>query len=141
MTTTQRTFRIEEIAASELTASDLRRAAATAWVWNDPHDLPGKLIENEIDVILDGMNTTEPFAQYPVLAYRIEIEGSGEKAEAVVDTVVHRIGIAWGADADWGDLRDACDLTTEEGGDRFADALHRAIDDWLNDREAWESRG
>ncbi len=37
-------------------------------------------------------------------------------------------------------FRDACDLTTEEGGDRFADALHQAIEDWLNDPEAWESR-
>ena len=57
-----------------------------------------------------------------------------------MDTIAHRIGIAWGADADWGDLRDACDLTTEEGGDRYADALHAAIRDWLDDPEAWKAR-
>jgi hypothetical protein len=62
-----------------------------------------------------------------VTAYAVDIEDAPEAAEAVV--IDGRLGIAWGAPADWGSVRSA---------DRRDVA--RALDDWLNDADAWEAR-
>lgn len=40
-----------------------------------------------------------------------------------------RIGIAWGGNADWGDVNGAGD-----------EAIHAAIHDYLNDADAWDAR-
>jgi hypothetical protein len=64
--------------------------------------------------------------QSPIVAYYIDIVGYG-RAEALYSPDDGRLGIAWGADADWGDVNDALDIGP-------------AIDDWLNDLEAWEAR-
>ncbi|MGC8635328.1 MAG: hypothetical protein ACP5VP_11870 [Candidatus Limnocylindrales bacterium] len=60
-------------------------------------------------------------------AYLAEIEGSAEAAQVLV--VGSRIGIAHGADADWGDLRGA---TLRD--------VAAAVEVWLNDPDAWEAR-
>jgi len=72
--------------------------------------------------------------QFPLVAYYIDIideESFGRvgygRAEALYVSENHRLGIAWGADADWGDVDGVGDIGP-------------AIDDWLNDRDAWEAR-
>lgn len=58
-----------------------------------------------------------------------------------------RIGIAWGAQADWGDVHHlwAPDNGIREGDEsgHICDGKHdieQAIEDWLNDEDAWEAR-
>lgn len=111
----RRTFRIEEIPLDALHSTDLRAEAA------------GEGSERNLASPFDG-------------AYRILIDGAPEAAEALVatfpDASIGRIGIAWGADAQWGDVRD---LFGVESGDGFLD-IRQAVDDFLNDAEAWEAR-
>lgn len=47
---------------------------------------------------------------------------AAESAEALFDPNAGRLGIAWGADATWADVKD----------------VESGIDMWLNDGEAWE---
>jgi hypothetical protein len=58
----------------------------------------------------------------------------------LVATEACRVGLAWGAHATWGDLRNRCDLTTIEGGHAYAAALEAAVRYWLHDPEAWDAR-
>jgi len=55
------------------------------------------------------------------------VDGSANGGEAVI--VDGRIGITWGADALWGDVRGSTD-----------EAIEAAIHDCLNDADAWEAR-
>ena len=73
--------------------------------------------------------------QFPLVAYDISViddeaflrVGYG-RAEALYSPDDGRLGIAWwGGESDWGDVNDALDIGP-------------AIDDWLNDRDAWEAR-
>jgi hypothetical protein len=138
---TSGTFQIESIELRELRALDLRREAAQLQ-WTSPGREVGS---GDVGDILAGISTQEPFRQYPALAWRLVFftpDGLSESVtgDVLVSTMSHRVGIAAGADAQWGDLRDECDLTTEAGGDAFAAALNAAVRDWLNDAEAWEAR-
>lgn len=130
------TFAIESIALNDLTHLDLRLAAAALQY---PPDAVSPT-RDEIAEILAGVSTEEPFFPHPALAYRIRIFDEATAAEALVSTRYDRVGIAWGADADWGDLWVNVDLTTEAGGDLFLAALWTAIDDYLNTPSEWESR-
>lgn len=112
-----RTFRLEEIDIDSLTASDLRAAHANT------------------------ADETSPFDA----AWRIWIDGEAEPAQALYVEAVSldgtaaaegQLGIAWGADADWGDVHNTWSI---DGIDGMAD-IQRAIDEWLNDAEAWEAR-
>ena len=99
----KRTFRLDVKAVNQLNARDLRAVADDRW-------------------------------QFPLVAYYIDVideESFGRvgygRAEALYSPEDARLGIAWGAEADWGDVDDALDIGP-------------AIDDWLNDRDAWEAR-
>ncbi len=59
-------------------------------------------------------------------AYRIHIDGSPNVAEALI--VDGRIGICTGGNSDWGDVGVG------------TDAIEAAVDDYLNDADAWEAR-
>ena len=134
------TFRLEEIAASELTQPELREIAASLFLLDG---LPDDADVTEIGDVLALIDTTEPFVQHPVLAYRVIVDRFDGQAEVVVDTTPDAacVYVSWAdSDPSRGYLYERCDLTTVEGGDLFADALHRAIDDFLNDPEAWEER-
>jgi hypothetical protein len=128
--TTERGYRIYPIAVSELVHTDLRRTAAALL-----GDLRGNETEDEIATMLDS--ATEPTL---ALAYRLAVDGVAQTGDVLVDVRSQRVGIALGADADWGDLDDPCDLTTAEGRDRLADAVSAAVHDWLANSEAWASR-
>ncbi len=134
---TKRAFHSEHIALRELTHTDLRREAAGLILADG---LPAAATAEDIADLLDDTSTEEPFRQHPVLAYRLWIDGQAMPADALVATYAGRVGIAWGADAQWGSLGIVVDLTTVEGGDAYADAVYEAITDWLNDAEAWEAR-
>lgn len=131
-----RTFQVESIELRELRAGDLRREAVQLQ-WATPD---ASISSEDVAEVLDGISTQEPFRQFPALAFRVTIDGQPVPADVLVATLTARVGIASNADATWGDLRDACDLTTVEGGDAFAAAIRLAINDWLNDAEAWEGR-
>lgn len=84
-------------------------------------------------------------------AYRIRIDGAAEAAEALVipfgeDAWSGRIGIAWGAPADWGDVSHLVATAMEgELPEHVCDGIHdieQAIGDWLDDdgHDAWEAR-
>jgi len=62
-----------------------------------------------------------------------------ERAEAIVIYADHsyRLGVAWGGDATWGDVR--TDATTNADPD-FEAAVVAALRDWLTDPDAWEAR-
>lgn len=134
--TTTRTFGIEPIELRDLRAQDLRREAVLLQ-WSTPDETITSAVVAEL---IEGLSTQEPFKQHPALAYRVTIHSEASTADVLVATSSGRIGIAWGADATWGDLRNACDLTTEAGGDAFAAALRAAVNDWLNDLAAWDAR-
>ena len=137
MEKTYRGFDIEEKAAANLTALDLRENAARATrLHPDRGPRPSR---DEIAEELDAISTQEPFVQHPVMCFRIAIVGMLTTAEAVVLTNEGRLGIACGGYASWGDIG-AVDLTTVVGGDAFATTVRLAVDEWLNDREAWELR-
>ena len=119
-TTANRTFTYETIDTSELGSLDLRIELA-----DNPYAWAG--------------------------AYRIRIVGSAETAEALVapyadDGSTGRIGIAWGGPATWGDVAHIWATDTAPGEDRpehVCDGVHgitEAIEDWLNDGDAWEAR-
>ena len=84
-----------------------------------------------IDIWREVVNHDDPNRPYVV-----DEESWPEAAQALVipfaeDASEGRIGIAWGADADWGDVHHLCD------GDHD---IEEAIEDWLNDEKAWERR-
>ena len=137
MSETTRAFRLEHIALAELAHTDLRREAAGLILADG---LPADATAEDIAELLDGTSTEEPFYPPPALAYRLWIDGQAMPADALVATYAGRVGIAWGADAQWGDLRITVDLTTVAGGDAYAAAVQEAIADWLDDAEAWETR-
>jgi hypothetical protein len=128
--TSERGYRLYPIAVGELVHTDLRRAAAALL-----GGLRDNETEDEIATVLDS--ATDPTL---ALAYRLAVDGVAQAGDVLVDTLSQRVGIALGADADWGDLDDPCDLTTAEGRDRLADAVSAAVHDWLADPEAWSSR-
>lgn len=122
-----RSFCLDPIELRDLKACDLRsEAVQLQWTTRDE-----TISREDIDEVLDGISTQEPFARFPALAYRLVIEGEAMTADVLVATDTARVGIAWGADAAWLDIRDACDLTTEAGGDAFAAALRAAVGDWM----------
>lgn len=122
-----RTFRLDSIELRELRALDLRsEAVQLQWTTRDE-----TISREDVAEILDGISTQEPFAQFPALAYRVTIEGETSTADVLVATGTSRVGIAWGADATWLDIHDACDLTTVDCGDGFAAALQAAVERWL----------
>lgn len=128
---TIRSFQLEPIELRDLRALDLRsEAVQLQWMTRDE-----PISREDEDEILAGVNTQSPFAQLPALAYRVSIEGETTTADVLVATDPARVGIAWGAEATWLDIHDACDLTTEQGGDAFASALHAAVERWLMDGE------
>jgi hypothetical protein len=129
------TWQIESIALRELKALDLREEAAQLQF---QHSERTPLTRDDIEDALDT-STEEPFRQFPALAFRLRVPGM-PFVDVLVATQASRVGIAAGADAQWGDLRDPCDLTTVDGGDSFRAALHAAIRDWLDDPDAWEAR-
>jgi hypothetical protein len=126
-------YRLISIEMSDLSATDLRQEAANLV-------RGGVVPREEVEDVLLHTSTQEPFRQHPALAYRLEFPGFSRAADVLVATEACRVGIAWGADAEWGDLRDRCDLTTVEGGDRYAVALDAAVHDWFYDQDAWEAR-
>ena len=83
------------IAVDDLTATDLREEAATT---------------RRMGMVIQ--------------AYRIDIAGSAERAEALEIGKAGRYGISWGADATWGD----------------ASGVNEAIELWANDPDEWEAR-
>ena len=123
---TTRTFQIEPIALRELRAVDLRSEAVQLQLATRDETIS----REDEDEVLAGVSTQEPFAQHPALAYRVTFEGEATTADVLVATESARVGIAWGADAAWLDIRDACDLTTEAGGDSLAAALNAAVREW-----------
>lgn len=127
MTSTM-TYRLDSIELSDLHATDLRREAVRLLRGDARGDAADR---EEIAEILESESTQEPFRQYPALAYRLVVEGKPEAADVLVATETGQVGIAWGADADWIDLHDLCDLTTVEGGDQYMVALEQAIGVWL----------
>lgn len=134
--TPTKTFAIESIELRDLRALDLRREAVQLQ-WSTPDET---ITKADVDELIWDLSTQEPFRQHSALAYRVTIHGEASTADVLVDTTDDRIGIAWGADATWGDLWSECDLTTEAGGDEFAAAVRAAVNDWLNDHEAWDAR-
>lgn len=92
---TPRTFRLWDIPAEDLSAIDLREEATN-----------------------HTAQSGEPNC------YVIEIDGQAERAEAVWFSRTDRIGIAWGANADWADYDDP----------------EQAINDYLNDGETYAAR-
>lgn len=133
MTTTTTTIDLIEINPVELTATDLRFAAAQAILLSpDP-----SLDRDAIAEILEGSPKLETFGQPAVVAYRCTVEGSPEPAQVlVILDAVDRIGVAWGADADWMDLPGGPhDLTTVGGGDAFAGAVWGAVRTLLADAQ------
>lgn len=90
------------------------------------NDLTHTDLAADRDAAYDLYGVTRPGDEAPMAAYSIIIDGEAQAAEAlIVDT---RIGIAWGADATWGDCE-----PTQRG-------IERAIDDWIADANAWEAR-
>lgn len=89
-----KTFRYESISIEDLSATDLREKTA---------------------VVVNGE------------AYRITIYENerplAEAAQALYDPESGRLGIAWGADAEWADVK----------------SVENGIETWLNDPEAWET--
>ena len=78
---------------------------------------------------LTATDLTEEAALYAGEAYRITIfrdaagtEQEAEYAQALV--IGDGVGIAWGADAEWG---------------HGYGSVEDAIEDWLNDPDAWEA--
>ena len=57
-------------------------------------------------------------------AYLINLAGYAERAEAMYDPTTGRIGIAWGAPAEWADV----------------DSVEHGIDLWSNDPGEWHAR-
>ncbi len=110
MTTQQptRTFRLTEIHPDEVRHTDLREE-------------------------LDDNAEHGTFRGRDDRAWRIDIDGEAQAAEAAFvaheSSAFGRLGIAWGADATWGDADTLTDHSIED-----------AINEWLNDAEAWESR-
>lgn len=78
-----RPYRLESISVHALTSTDLREEAVES---------------------LDGDNLGYPEA------YRVQIDGHAESAEAVHWTAWDRVGFAWGSDADFVDAQ-----TIDEG--------------------------
>ena len=58
-----------------------------------------QLVATDLRTAVNGASSVE--------VYRIELEMFAEAAEAVFFVNENRIGVAWGADADWGDAKDA----------------------------------
>jgi hypothetical protein len=120
------TIRIESIALRELRALDLRHEAAQLQLMRPDPDLS----REDEDEWLDR-STEAPFVQFPALAFRLVIEGAASTGDMLVAIEEARIGIAWGADADWLDLGGDVDLTTVNGGDAFAARLQAAVNGWF----------
>lgn len=140
-TTTARTFRLDDIGLSDLRATDLRREAVAA-NWSDD-----TWSREEIAERLDDMDrvalSNPPTGSRPAIAYRLTIDGEAETADVLVAMETGRVGIAWGADAAWGNLGDWDATGTDDDPDGyrlFRAALVAAINDWLNDGEAWDAR-
>ena len=115
-TTTSRTFRIEQIGLSELTVVDLRAESR-------------------------GEGEERNYATSFYQAFRVWIGDEAVPAQALYVEFLDsgqatgggRLGIAWGADATWGDVHGTW-------GDNGMADIERAIDEWLNNAEAWEAR-
>lgn len=83
------------------------------------------------DIAPDTLSATDLRAEakaYPAAAaYRITIyDATGTRAQAETADALYvdgRLGIAWGADATWADVKD----------------VESGIEMWLNDGEAWEA--
>jgi hypothetical protein len=94
-----------------------------------------------VDPVVDGVQRFGTL----MACYRIAITEPGEEqpeattAQAVVIWANddYRVGLAWGGNADWGDVPTEA---TGKDDPAFASAVYDAIDDWLNDAEAWEAR-
>ena len=93
---------------------------------------------------IDDARETDRGIVYPLFGtlmacYVIEVDGEAEAAQAVVISAEggYRVGIGWGSDADWADLR-----TTAQGNDEpdFDRAVDEAVDLYLNDHDAFEAR-
>ncbi len=97
---TMRTFTLTAIAPDTITATDLRRDLAEIHAAGHP-------VEAYIVTIYDATGTRP----------------APEAAQALWVPSIDRLGIAWGADADWGD----------------AQSVGAGIEMWLNDGEAWET--
>lgn len=155
-----RMFRLEDISLEQTSHIDLEYPpeldqveSAKLWTWSpiDPSDL------SCID-LRDEAESAGAFAG----AYRIHIwvevsqggivinELAYPEAEALVvpsasDPTVGRIGVACGADAQWGDVHHiwAPDDGITDDPEHVCDGQHditQAIEDWLNDETAWEAR-
>ena len=114
MKTTEKSYRIVHtynlggVWPDTIVSSDLEQAAETLRATQDPDGLN-----------IDGLNME---------AGKIEVlygdKPQAETADYLWLPEVRRLGIAWGADADWGDATD----------------LDEGIDCWLNRQEEWEAR-
>lgn len=96
-----RTFRFQRIALDELSASDLRDEA-----------------ERQPDA-----------RAYVATVYDEQGDERAESIQALMLRPERRVGIAWGADAEWGDL---ATLTDGE--------IEQCIHEYLNDDDAWAAR-
>lgn len=94
----RRTFRYEVMPLDRLTATDLREIAAGAPVGAEAYRIT--IVEND--------------------------RPAAEAAEALYLPDEGRLGIAWGADADWADVADI--------------HVETAIGLWLNDADEWAAR-
>lgn len=96
-----RTISIRRIEVDELSASSLREAAET-----------------------------QPDSRaYRAAVYDEDDNQAAESIQAVMLRTERRVGIAWGADAEWGDLETLTD-----------DEVATAIEEYLNDEDAWAGR-
>lgn len=145
--TTKSATGINGIPLSDLKHSDLHREAGkaalrwlTARAAGEDGDIAGDIaadgaspdqLDDALDEV-DALGDSALGAEIVALSFFVDDDPS---AEALI--VERRIGIAWGGDAAWGDL----DL---RGPADIDDWLHPdvrvAINDWLNDAEAWEAR-
>lgn len=111
-----RTFAYEPIALDALSATDLR-AEARAYLGDAEPDEAG----------------TRPIAAFRVTI--IDPDGMQRAERADILVIEDRIGIAWGATADWG-------YGIDHSGESPSgpNALEEAIDCWLNRGDEWEAR-
>lgn len=104
---------------------DNAETASRSWSYHviDPNDLTAiDLMEERDNASAGQYDQTEALID----AIRIHIGGVNNVAEALI--INGRIGICTVGDSDWGDVGVG------------TDAIEAAIDDYLNDADAWEAR-
>lgn len=106
----------EQVAAAESICEDLWQTADPSW-WDaeaserSADELTITPVDRDDLTATDLRNEATKLATSQ--AYRIDIAGHAEAAQALYDPESGRIGIAWGADAGWSDVLDGPEATIE----------------------------